>query len=127
MGYLYSFLKPEHEYLPHWQELRRRRWQFLISLALFLPSVALATVLTWPLRSLIGEAGASAMATLLAAVIPVWLYVRMLGWPCPRCGRRFLLARWRMTLINDQCVHCRLPKYAPTDPAKQNWEFESHD
>jgi hypothetical protein len=54
------------------------------------------------------------------------LHWRWLCWPCPRCGRAFKVNLFYLGGHFDRCKHCGLEKYAPCDPAEQEWEFADH-
>jgi hypothetical protein len=47
---------------------------------------------------------------------------RLLGWPCPRCGRPYALLHsygdgpYGGNLFTSRCVHCGLPRWAERDP-----------
>jgi hypothetical protein len=126
MGYLFTFLKPQHAYYANWQEMRRRRRLFWTYTALMMPVTVLLWLIVSPLCFLLksdAPAGAVAIAMMIG-----WPAARIyqLRWPCPRCGKPFFFSWWGYRYYRDQCAHCDLPLYAPCDPAEQQWEFESH-
>jgi hypothetical protein len=129
MGYLFKFLKSDHAYLPNWQELRRRRKQFWMAFLLFIPFMmvigGVSQIVQQSLSGRLAE-GFFAIAGISYTGLIIWLSFRLAYWPCPRCGRPFSLSWWRRAAMNDRCLHCDLPRYAPCDSATQQWEFESH-
>jgi hypothetical protein len=37
--------------------------------------------------------------------------IRLLNWPCPRCGQPFFAKLWFNNEWADRCMHCRLDKW----------------
>ena len=125
MPYLFTFLKPRHAYYPQWLEMRRRRKIEWIAWAAWIPVTMLLALLVLPLSMALDTELPmllTAAATMIAlGVVRLW----RLRWPCPKCGRPFASSWGISSLLSDSCLHCGLPRYAPCDPAKQEWEFES--
>ncbi|HEY5312815.1 MAG TPA: hypothetical protein VIK18_09860 [Pirellulales bacterium] len=123
-GYRFNFLKPHHAYYQNWLEMRRRRKLFFLAPVLAWPVMALLMFALWPVCLLLrSDAPAGVVPFVVMGALPVaWFYWRL--WPCPRCGRAYFvgLQYWG----SDQCKNCGLARYAPCDPAEQQWEFESH-
>jgi hypothetical protein len=38
-------------------------------------------------------------------------------WKCPRCGEAFHAGAWGTNGFARRCVHCKLRKWAPSDPS----------
>ena len=88
-----------------WAELRARRTAYLVSI-LGLPGAGLTAILLerWmPLSFMIP--GAAALVTNYT------LKMRVIRWPCPRCGRSFSARKGGEGKIPfpGACVHCGLP------------------
>ena len=122
MGYLWTFLKPSHPYYPAWRIYRRRRRAFWLTTLAILPLVILGSVALLPISYLFDSEKLIMAAPI--AVMGGWflLYQRIVWWPCPRCGKPFFTTWFRHWPFAGQCLHCGLGKYAPCDPAKQQWE-----
>jgi hypothetical protein len=122
MGYRFDFLRPDHEYYSAWCEYRRLRRNKWIALLAFVPTGIAVAILLAPLSfALKSEIPAFGAGLLLLSAIAV-THLRQLYWKCPKCGRPFFLAPLSSDPFADNCRHCRLPLYAPCDPAKQEWE-----
>lgn len=126
MGYLYRFVKPEHAYFRNWQELRFRKRLFCIAYAAAIPATALIWLILSPLASLLGPQVSDGITAILVFTALAALYLHLVRWPCPRCGKPFSVTWGTRGGFNDKCVRCGLPLNAPCDPAEQQWEFESH-
>jgi urea transporter len=54
----------------------------------------------------------SAAFVLFVAAVPIWFkavatWIRIRRWPCPRCGKPFVVASWS-TVLTNECKHCDL-------------------
>jgi hypothetical protein len=123
MGYLYNFLKPSHAYYQAWQEYRRRRKLVWVAAAAALPAAFLGAILVMPLALLLKSDVPVALIFCVCIGFCLWMHFRRLLWPCPRCGRAFHFMVFYFKGHFDRCQHCGLEKYAPCDPANQEWEF----
>lgn len=89
-----------------WKELRRVQSIFFMLCLLFAPGV-------FVLGIAFDKLFAASTPTFLVAV--AWMVLigffgfRLALWPCPRCGRPFML-RWG--LFAKRCPNCKLPKWA---------------
>src|SRR4051812_6218306 len=124
MGYLYTFLKPHHKYLRPWTELHRRVKRFQ---QIFVIGGAINLLVLAPLSYCLN------FGFPIGLGLFVWwgvLFVSGIScqfFACPRCGKIFSHSPyWGQSFLNENCLHCKLPRYAPCDPEEQNWEFESH-
>ena len=94
------------DYRKEWKSYRRRLWAAVAAWAV--PPV---------LVKLAGLGGA-----LEIALIAAWLFlftlsmVRLYSFRCPRCHEWFFLKSLRNHPLAKNCVHCGLPKHAPSDP-----------
>lgn len=98
-----------------WDEYRRRRRAFLLTL-LVLP---LWLVPGGTIEHVLASYGykANSLVTFAVAVLPpmacvVVAYLRLMFWPCPHCGRSFHVSWWDGNVFARRCVHCGLPKWA---------------
>ncbi len=79
--------------------------------------------------AVLSEAGLPENAVLFASIPYMFGWMAVGYWrskfPCPRCGRKFLLRNGNTTVRSRHCMHCGLPKFAPADPGiEQRLEFE---
>jgi len=121
---------PVLEFDPDWANHRAERRRFIWMLLAWWPLGAVISVLS---------AAAPSLAWPLLVVFAVYCYAlvvplgRIIGLPCPRCGKQFFVAarkgHWfwigsrelqRFGLFTRQCVHCGLAKYARRDPDRQH-------
>src|SRR5208282_4880282 len=102
------------DYLTEWQEFRRRRKQFSMTLWGFYPFCGLVAV------SEVSEIAArSKLAFSLAALYGVLLFyaaARVSRWPCPRCKQPFCSVFRNSWEACAACQHCGLPKDADSSP-----------
>jgi hypothetical protein len=118
LGYLYKSLRPSHAYFPNWLEYRRLHRQAWIATVGFIPAAAMANIVGMFVSSkLLAD-----VATGLLFFFVVGMHYRAHLWPCPRCNRRFGWTIGGYASSYDRCSHCGLDKYAPCDPAVQEWE-----
>lgn len=99
-------------YAAAWRGYRRRdRWVRVTLLGFPLGGVLLgmllnrlfnAELLPW---SVLGWAGLVVVTTHRARALP-----------CPRCGASFYSSRLSYNMLARRCMHCGLPKWAPSDP-----------
>jgi uncharacterized membrane protein (DUF485 family) len=75
MGYLYSFLKPDHAYFAKWQELRRRRTTFWTRAAFMLLGIVLLWVFATVLCLLFKSTVFPAIATVVTFAAMVTAFV----------------------------------------------------
>ena len=120
MGYLYNFLKPGHSYFAAWRDYRRLKNLVWIAAGGFL----LALVVAFVSRFVVTSEAPAFLVALASMLVAFVAHVRYMMWPCPRCHRRFFRS-WYWSPLADKCLHCGLEKYAPCDPADQQWEFET--
>ena len=107
-------LAPTDPYYAAWHEYSRiwRRSIFL-TLALFVVGGGLASVLVEALL----PRGPDWLP--LVAVAP-WVIAAIavsqppMRWHCPRCGQRFLSGKTGYNGLARACLHCGLPKWAPS-------------
>jgi hypothetical protein len=123
MGYLYSFLKPSHTYYQAWQEYRRRRKFAWLSTLVAMPAALIGAIIILPIALALKSDIPIAMVFGGGMIFCVWIHLRRLIWPCPRCRRAFHLMAFAFKIDFDRCKHCGLEKYAPCDPAHQEWEY----
>lgn len=113
MGYLFNFIKPGDPYYPNWVDLRRRRLAFRLALLGCLPvTIGLAVICGMLFDNHQSSFFLVAIPTLLVLVVLNW---RRANWPCPRCGKPFYNSWFVYWPYADNCSHCGLPEYAPTD------------
>ncbi len=127
MGYLFTFLKPDHAYYQHWLEFRRRRRAYFLGFFAF-PVVFLLTAAPSTLILYVLSLPESFALIPVVAGCGVWAnYLwQQLRWPCPRCGKPFMFGRFGVVPWTSACGNCGLPTYSPCDPVDQKLEFESH-
>lgn len=95
---------------PAWTDLRRRRRQYTLACALFVP-IALASLTVPPLIQPL---------SIFAFLLPPWVLLLVVtAWravfaPCPACGRPYFFPSL-LNLWSRRCAHCGLPKWS--DPA----------
>lgn len=114
MGFFFRGLKPDDPYYPCWVEMRRRRWVCCIGVLVWIPAtLVLGGLLTLLLGRTVGF-----ICTVLPFLVG-WFALdnRRLSWPCPRCGQPFYSSRgmWPGRPLADNCLHCGLMEYAPSD------------
>ena len=110
---------------PAWDQYRRRRRAFWLAL-LLLP---LWLVPGGTIEHVLAGYGFNATngVTFLAVVVPpmacvMVAHLRLMCWPCPRCGRSFHLSWWYGNAFARRCVHCGLPKWTPKQkPAESDF------
>jgi len=124
MGYLYSFLKPSHAYYQAWHEYRRRRKLAWIATAALPLPIALGGLIVLPIAFWLESELPIMLVAGACMSVCAAMHSRWLRFPCPRCGRTFNLNY--LTSRFDGCKHCGLEKYAPCDPAEQEWELADH-
>lgn len=99
---------------PAWVEYRRR-WRanglaILLALVWMVPGSLIRSVLV---RCGWNDGAAFFLAVALPALGTVFLaQLRVIRWPCPRCGRPFLATWYYSNSFARRCVHCGLPKWA---------------
>ena len=58
---------------------------------------------------------------ILLVFLSLGMGVRLARWSCPRCGKRYFMKSWYLSLVRPlwyeisfgrRCVHCGLPKYS---------------
>jgi hypothetical protein len=97
-----------------WTDYRRRRNIFWLVFVTYVPGVF---ALGLPLQWLVGS------ELPIYVVAATWLIAfivtanRMGAWKCPRCGKAFFRTFWGQNPLARKCVHCRLPKWNPPNPA----------
>ncbi len=126
MGYRFDFLRADHEYYAAWREYRRLRRNKWVALLSCFPATVVAALLLVPLsralKSDIPVAAAGLIAGIIAFGAVAITHFRQMVWKCPKCHRPFFLELFCYAPFDDACRHCKLPLYAPCDPAKQDWE-----
>jgi hypothetical protein len=115
---------PVDEYSYEWNELRkiqRRTLRFLLTVPVLFGVIfivlAVDVLPAWMNLAL----GLICMAIIMFCwfrfIFAIYQYST---WPCPRCGEPFHgKTRWYANWINPfarRCLHCRLPRWAETDP-----------
>ena len=104
-------------YVGEWVGYAERRSLFRFVLFSIIPgAVVLGLPFNYVLRSewpLIVLAALWAVASLAAGIY-------LTRWECPRCGKPFLRRGWRQNISAGGCAHCRLPKWAESDPGYLN-------
>jgi hypothetical protein len=108
----YRAQRPEPPGPPSYvKEWRGTKWASVLALCQMLMGV----VLLWGVRRF-GDG--AVMRALTEAWVLAWLLLivamRFLL-RCPRCHKMFDF-RWGMSFETNQCLHCGLPRGAPTDP-----------
>ncbi len=107
-------LMPADPYYSQWMTYRSL-WRRSLGLTLLLffggglLSLALVQVL-WPAAPMWVQP-VSVLPWVVAAIVASQAPIR---WPCPRCGKKFHATFWFYNGFAQRCVHCGLPKWAPS-------------
>ena len=110
-----------------WDEYRRRRRAVRLALLLF----PLWLVPGAMIQHFVIDYGydANGLVTLIIVMLPpmaclVVTHLRLMHWPCPRCGRSFHVSWLYGNPFARRCVNCGLPKWTPKQKAakKELWE-----
>ena len=94
----------------HWEDYRKRRrsfWKTFLSIPLLMALCAVIVVVAQPEPGPLAVALAFAIACglLIAFVVYLRAWFRLLTWPCPVCGRCFA-SSWWSTWPTNTCKHC---------------------
>ncbi len=89
-----------------------------------MPAIAVGWLLVSPITYMLNLNPIVLGTVVAVAVVAVSfrLEFRFQSWPCPYCHQPFFRTWWGYYAFSDRCVHCGLAKYAPCDPAGQQWE-----
>jgi len=96
-----------------WDEFRKLRRGWLLLLALYIPVGISVGWLSLRLFESAKPAFGLAIAWMVALGIQGF---RLIFWPCPRCGKPFLMP-WGVFTIKRRCSHCGLKKWSRTAEA----------
>ena len=97
------------DYSPEWQAYKRRRNQFWLVFAGYMPVCIAAAFVSLKLFHTL-------TLGFVAAFFWTGLFVftgsRVQMWECPRCGKPFSATWWyNLSFLARRCVHCGLRKY----------------
>jgi hypothetical protein len=101
-------------YEQQWREYRKRCIIFLIIFATCIPAVVLVENLLHSDTVFFIVSFVGMLAFFVAGI-------RILTWPCPRCGKSFYVygSIWRSNpFFTGRCLHCGLPKWSVKDTRK---------
>ena len=101
----------EDSYSAQWVDCRRRDILFWTVVLTFIPAgVLIGGTFARLFHSdlAIGIVG----GTWMVAFVVTHFY--RTSWKCPRCHKPFFHGFWYYKILAEKCVHCRLPKYAPS-------------
>ena len=96
-----------HYIAEDWVPYRRARIQFR-AVAAFLSLVVLAFLLRWQFDRFGGELGSWLIAAVVATLLFLFMLMRFLRWPCPRCEKPFHMRGWSANLLNKECRNCAI-------------------
>lgn len=94
------------DYSHAWAEYNRR-WRAAWAVPLLLFGCYLAT-------AFVNDGKPWTWILVLAVLTYVVLYIRFIGWPCPRCKRQFTMSTQRGVFRARSCIHCGLPRSEET-------------
>ena len=104
-----SMLGGMDEYDANWQELKRRRNQWLFAFIGYIPITFLFGLLTYSLFHSEKPVFVFAIAWMLFFVVAGNRYGHF---HCPRCGKWFFATWWYHNTFARRCVHCKLPLWS---------------
>jgi predicted RNA-binding Zn-ribbon protein involved in translation (DUF1610 family) len=92
----------------HWNEHRRRRtWFFAVSGTYLFGMTAL-----WMFTPDLTTSGLPFNVITIAGIVAILVTgLRVINFPCPRCGNLYFCKGWRPDGVAQFCVHCGLPKW----------------
>jgi hypothetical protein len=108
MGLKFQNLQLGDPYYANWLEMRRRTVIFWVCFAALPP--------VWGILEVARELTLVRLAWTFAAMVALaiaFFFIRFwqVSWPCPRCGNSFYIRLFGP--IQDSCLYCGLPEYAP--------------
>jgi len=109
------------QYTPFWEEYRRRLNAAILVFVGYLP--VCGGVCWWAESQHLSVERIGLVACLVWMIAGIVIGLRFLCWPCPRCGKPYMLPgayldfqhRYRYWL-GKACLSCGLPKWSPDDP-----------
>jgi hypothetical protein len=92
-----------------WQRYKRRRNQFCLLVAGYVP---VCFAVGWVSMKLFGTATPAFVLAIFWIGLFLFMGIRMNMFPCPRCGKWFSATWWyNLGFLARRCVHCGLGKY----------------
>lgn len=101
--------QPMSDYQRDWQEYKRRRNQFWLVFASYVPVCATVAFVS---KKLFDTLIPGFVVAFFWMGLFVFAGTRVRMWPCPRCGKWFSGTWWYdLSFLARRCVHCGLRKY----------------